>query len=62
MLDIILFSLLSSLVITLVSYMEASASDPENDDTSRFIKLFAISFLANCIGIFVFKNMSGKSI
>ena len=62
MLDIILFSVLSSLIITLISYMEVSASEPEYDDMSRFVKVFAISLLVNFISIFIFKNMSCKSV
>ena len=62
MLDTILFSVLSSLVITLISYMEVSASEPELDDMSRFVKLFGISLLVNFLGIFIYKNMSCKSV
>ena len=62
MLDIILFSILSSLIITIISYMEASASDSELDDMSRFVKIFIISFLVNLFSIFIFKNMSSKSV
>ncbi len=62
MLDIILFSVLSSLLITIISYMEVSASEPEYDDMSRFVKIFGISVVVNFVGIFIFKNMSCKSI
>ena len=62
MLDVILFSILSSLVITLISYMEVSAAEPDHEDMSRFVKLFVISFLTNLLGIFIYKNMSCKSV
>ena len=62
MLDTILFSVLSSLIITIISYMEVSASEPDNEDMSRFIKIFIISLLVNLLGIFIFKNMSCQSV
>ena len=62
MIDTILFSILTSLIITLISYLEVSSSEPENDDMSRFFKLFFIAFLVNLLGIFIYKNMSCKSI
>jgi len=61
MIDTILFSVLTSLIITIISYMEATASEPEAD-VSRFFKLFVISFIVNMIGIFVFKNVSCQSV
>ena len=61
MIDTILFSLLTSLVITIISYMDAS-SEEEEVDSSRFFKLFVISFIVNIIGIFVFKNVSTQSV
>ena len=62
MIDTILFSILSSLVITLISYLEVSSSEPDNEDMSRFIKLFFISFIINLLGIFIYKNISCKSV
>ena len=61
MIDTILFSLLTSLVITIISYMDATSEEPDVD-TSKFFKLFVISFVVNMIGIFVFKNVSNPSI
>ena len=62
MIDTILFSILSSLVITLISYLEVSSSEPDNEDISRFVKLFFISFIINLLGIFIYKNISCKSV
>ena len=62
MLDIILFGIISSIIITILSYFEASISEPENEEISKFIKVFIISFIVNTFSIFVFKNMSMQSI
>ena len=62
MLDIILFGIISSTIITIISFLEVSASEPENEDMYRFIKLFIISFLTTTLCIFIFKNLTTQSI
>ena len=61
MIDIILFGILSSLIITIIAYMEASASN-DDENTNRFFKIFFISFIVNMLAVFVFKNISNKSV
>jgi len=61
MIDIILFSLISALVIALFSYLEANASMEEEVEVSDYFKTFLIALIANCIGIIIFKNMTCES-
>ena len=61
MIDIILFSLISAIVIALFSYLEATASSEEDIEISSYFKTFIIAFITNGIGILIFKNMTCDS-
>jgi hypothetical protein len=61
MIDIVLFSLISALIIAIFSYLEANASTEEEIDSGVYFKTFLIAFIVNGIGILIFKNMTCDS-
>lgn len=63
MIDIILFGLGVGALIAIFSFLEATASDPENEniEMGNYVKTFIISALVSGLGIFVFKNISSDS-
>lgn len=62
MIKIILFSILSSLIITIITYIESNMNEEKEKHINSFFKTFLISFVINLISIYVFKNIGDKDI
>lgn len=62
MINIILFSIISSLVITIITYIESNMNEENEKHINSFFKTFIISFVINLISIYVFKNIGEKDI
>lgn len=60
MLNIIIFSLLSSIFVTLILYMESNLSE-EDKDITEFLKNFVITFIVNFISMFIFENVASSN-
>ena len=58
MINIILFSIISSLVITIITYIESNM----NEENEKHINSFFKTFVINLISIYVFKNIGEKDI
>jgi len=62
MFDIILFSLVSSLLIALLLYLEASTTELDKEvEITDYTKHFFIAFIVNIVAILIFTNMNNKS-
>jgi uncharacterized integral membrane protein len=61
MLDIILFSIITGVIIAIILFLEASSND-DNIEITDYFKHFAISSIIIFIAFFIFTSINNKSI